>query len=84
MRFRLDNGKIIEAMTGKQFDAELNRMRAKAKESGIDEIEVGIISGVKDGIRYYGIDASGLDVIEPSLAEFENFWLKFLDSEVID
>ena len=84
MRFRLDNGKIIEAMTGAQFDAELNRMRRGAKENGIDEIEVGIISGVKDGIRYYGIDVSGLDVIEPSLAEFEKFWLKFLDSEVID
>jgi hypothetical protein len=84
MRFRLDNGKIIKAMTGEQFDAELNRLRGDVKKNGIDEIEVGIISGVKDEIRYYGIDASGLDVIEPSLAEFENFWLKFLDSEVID
>lgn len=83
MRFKLDD-RFIPVLTAKQFEHEIDRLREIAHSNGAEEIEIGVISGISDGIRYYSIDSNGVDVIEPSIADWDNFWDSDWDSEIVE
>lgn len=83
MRFKFDN-RLIPVLTAKQFEYELDRLREIAHSNGVEEIEIGIISGIYNGIRYYAIDSDGVDVIEPSIVDWDRFWDSDWDSEIVE
>ena len=81
MKFRLNSERRIKALTAEQFETELATLK---ENSEVDYIEVGIVSGEYNNIRYYAIDSEGVDVIEPSLEDFWNFWDIEFDSEIVE
>ena len=75
------NGKSIPALTLSEFEKVL----ASIDHPDTDEIEVSIVSGLdSSGERYYALDNSGVDVLDPHMDEFNLFWDTEWDTEVHD